>query len=74
MKIEPRLSPANTDRRFYVTIPSYEALAADARARVDDGEPYPFTVSEHLPEHETFLDYLIDQSVEAWRRAAGGNR
>lgn len=74
MKIAPNLSPQNASRTFYAVIRPKTLLTADQRSRLDADGEYPVELVEHLPAHETFLDYLIDRSLEAWARAAGGGR
>ena len=67
---KPTPSPANTRGILYVRIPAYGGLSADEQAAiVTDG--YPVQVTEHLPEHETFADYLIEQGLDAWTRSQG---
>ena len=67
---KPTPSPANTRGILYVRIPAYNNLSADQQAAiVTDG--YPVLVSEHLPQHEDFADFLIERSLDAWTRSAG---
>ena len=53
--------------RFWITIPAAENFTPEERALFESGR-YPFTVCEHTPEHETFLDFLVEQGVAEWRR------
>ncbi|MBK6520012.1 MAG: hypothetical protein IPM79_37700 [Polyangiaceae bacterium] len=53
--------------RFWLTIPAAENFTPEERALFESGR-YPFTVCEHTPEHETFLDFLVEQGVAEWCR------
>lgn len=76
MKSEPPTAnplPGETPPRlpntpFYATIRSVESFSDDDR-RVYENGGYPVHVSSHLEEHETFADYLIDRSLDAWTRS-----
>ncbi len=70
----PRRTPTNPRGIFYVTIPPLEGLTPEEREVVESGGQYPVHVAEYLPQHESFLDYLIDASFDDWSRAAGGGR
>jgi hypothetical protein len=59
-------------RRYYAVIPTIGTLTAAEQAALDAGGGWPVRELEHLPRHETFLDFLIDQGVEAWRHSRGG--
>jgi hypothetical protein len=67
--LPPVLGAANLQRKFYVTIPSYGHLTLEQRGAVDDGGKYPILVDEYLPEHSEMLEFLIERSIEAWRRS-----
>ena len=70
---KPKPSPPSTRKRFYTIIPTYASLSPEEQAAtVTHG--YPHRVVDHLPEHEEFLDYLIDVSFEDWTRAGGAGR
>ncbi len=58
-------------RRFWLKIRASEQLNAEERAAVEEGAAYPVEEMCHLPEHEDFLDYLIDRSIAAWIRSQG---
>ena len=70
----PAVGQATSGRRIYVVIPAREALTHEESETVGSGGAYPVHVSEYLPEHESFLDYLIDASFDDWARAAGRGR
>ena len=68
--VKPTPSPANTQGIFYARIPTYDTLSpVEREAIIADG--YPVRLMEHLPEHETFVDYLIEQGLDAWTRSQG---
>ncbi len=67
---KPILSPKNESGIFYARIPHYDALSAAERAAII-GHGYPVQVMEHLPEHEHFADYLIEQGFDASTRSQG---
>ena len=46
-------------------------MTPDECEAVGNGGAYPVHVSEYLPEHEGFLDYLIEVSLDEWSRAGG---
>lgn len=52
---------------FFVTIPTVETFTPEEKAAYDAGE-YTLRVCEHLPPHEGFLDFLVEQGVAEWRR------
>jgi hypothetical protein len=65
------LSPGNDTAEFFITIlpsnmPPEEEEAASAQSGVAE-----FLMEEHLPEHETFADYLIERSLAVWTRSQG---
>ena len=65
---KPTLSPANTPGIFFARLPAHITPAEyDATAT----EGWPVQVAEHLPEHETFVDYLIERGLDAWTRSQG---
>jgi len=66
----PKYVPKKGDI-FYVTIPAPRQLSPKEQETVSAGGSYPVHVSEHMPEHETFLDYLVERSVAAWSRSRG---
>jgi hypothetical protein len=67
----PIRDPAGSPRKsFYVTIPSGASFTDEDRA-VYDGGGYPLHVSPHLREHESFADFLVERSLEAWTRSRG---
>lgn len=55
---------------FYVVIPTVENFTDDETAAYETGE-YSLRLSAHLPVHETFADYIIDRSLDAWTRSRG---
>jgi hypothetical protein len=65
---KPTLSPANKPGIFYARLPAH-ITADEYAATVTDG--WPVKVVEHLTEHETFVDYLIEQGLDAWTRSKG---
>jgi hypothetical protein len=64
----------NLPSRFYVVIPTYETLTTREREAVDEGAAWPVREMAYLPEHETFLDFLIERGMNAWSRVNGGGR
>ncbi len=56
--------PAN---EFFVTIPTVETFTSEEKAAYEAGE-YTLRICEHLPPHEGFLDFLVEQGVAEWRR------
>jgi hypothetical protein len=61
-------------RRYYVVIPTFETMTPEERSSVEAGGPWPLRQRAFLPSHETFLDFLVDQGVEAWTSKNGGSR
>jgi hypothetical protein len=65
---EPADIPDASTSSTFAVVPTLSegertSLAAGGRCRVD--------LSDHLPEHEALLDYLIERSVIAWTRSQG---
>lgn len=56
--------PAN---EFFVTIPTVETFTSEEKAAYEAGA-YTLRICEHLPPHEDFLDFLVEQGVAEWRR------
>lgn len=56
-------------RIYYARIP--RNLTPEQSAVVDGGGPYPVIESDHLVEHEMFVEFLIDRSLDAWTRSQG---
>lgn len=52
---------------FFVTIPTVETFTSEEKAAYEAGE-YTLRICEHLPPHEGFLDFLVEQGVAEWRR------
>lgn len=72
LPVPRRTAPGvGSPRRFWVKIRASEQLNAEERAAVEEGAAYPVEEMCHLPEHEDFLDYLIDRSITAWIRSQG---
>lgn len=59
-----------TAKDFFAEIPLPETMSPEERELYESGE-YPIRLVQHLPEHETFADYLIERSLEAWTRSRG---
>ncbi|MFI5296790.1 MAG: hypothetical protein ACHREM_01720 [Polyangiales bacterium] len=66
--------PAKARRRVYAVVPSHEVLTDDECEVVGRGGAYPVRVANYLPEHEDFLDFLVDASLVDWAKASGGSR
>lgn len=64
-------APGAGPERYYIVIPGLQALTPEQRAEVERGGSYPILKRTHLPEHETFVDFLIERSLSAWTRSRG---
>ena len=64
-----KLRPSGSS--FYVRVRSWQHLTLDERATVTRGGEYPVEDLDYLPEHETFLNFLIDGSLKAWSPSSG---
>jgi hypothetical protein len=60
-----------TPAKYYAVIPTPEGLSPEEKVRVERGGPYPVRVRAYLPEHEDFLDFLIDVSLNEWSGGGG---
>lgn len=49
---------------FFVVIPA-KPNETEAVELAETGD-WPLRISEHLPAHETFLDFLVEGGVSAW--------
>ncbi len=64
-------SNGSKSRRFFTVIPSPATLTQEERIIVEHGGDWPVRTVEHLPQHEQFLDFLIERSIAAWTRSKG---
>ena len=60
-------------RRWWAFIRPWEGLTPEERAHIAAGGTGPIDEVEHLREHEYLLDFIIESSLEAWRRSTGGH-
>ncbi|MBX3218988.1 MAG: hypothetical protein KF795_00635 [Labilithrix sp.] len=56
-------SPFDTESVFVTATLSDAVLASIATGRIPS---FPITVSDRLPGHERFLDFLIEKGLKAW--------
>ena len=57
-------------KRFFAIIPSSNSMSADELPIVKRGG-WPVRITELLPQHLAFIDFLVGRAVEEWERSAG---
>jgi hypothetical protein len=70
-KVAGPTKPVNVPTDFWVVIPAPQGLTPEENALVEEGGDWPVRRLDHLPEHESLVDFLIERSVETWTRSQG---
>lgn len=65
----PPKAATPAEHTYFVRIP--RNLTPEQSAVVEGGGPYPVIESDYLTEHEVFVEFLIDRSLDAWTRSQG---